>query len=92
MQKLFEVVSAGNAKAPKATGEINKNIRCLSVSHTVVSNSAIPWTVARQAPLSMGFLQARILEWVGIPFPGDLLKPGIKPGSPALQADSLPLS
>ena len=92
MQKLFEVVSAGNAKAPKATGEINKNIRCLSVSHTVVSNSATPWTVARQAPLSMGFLQARILEWVGIPFPGDLLKPGIKPGSPALQADSLPLS
>ena len=38
-----------------------------------------------------GILQARILEWVAIPFsPGDLSKPGIKPGSPALQADSLP--
>ena len=28
----------------------------------------VPWTVARQAPLSMGILQARILEWVAIPF------------------------
>ena len=30
---------------------------------SVVSDSATPWTVARQAPLSMGILQARILEW-----------------------------
>ena len=29
---------------------------------------ATPWTVARQAPLSMGILQARILEWVAMPF------------------------
>ena len=28
----------------------------------------IPWTVAHQAPLSMGFSQARILEWVAISF------------------------
>ena len=89
-----------------------------------------PWTVACQAPLSMGILQAkntgvgchallqgifptqglnpglphcrrilyhlshqenpRILEWVAyIPSPVDLPDPGIKPGSPALQADSL---
>ena len=33
--------------------------------------------------------QARILEWVAVPSPGDLPNPGIKPGSPALQADSL---
>ena len=31
-----------------------------------------------------------ILEWVAIPSPGDLPDPGIKPGSPALQEDSLP--
>ena len=37
-----------------------------------------------------GILQARILEWVAFPFPGDLPNPGIKPRSPALQADSLP--
>ena len=36
-----------------------------------------------------GILQARILEWVAISFPGDLPNPGIKPGSPAMQADSL---
>ena len=34
---------------------------------SVVSNSATPWTVACQAPLSMGILQARILEWVVMP-------------------------
>ena len=38
-----------------------------------------------------GILQARILEWVAIPFsPENLPNPGIKPESPALQADSLP--
>ena len=37
-----------------------------------------------------GILQARILEWVAFPSPGDLPKPGIEPRSPALQADSLP--
>ena len=51
---------------------------------------ATPWTVAYQAPLSMGF--SRPEYWRGLPFPspGDLPDPGIKPGSPALQADSLP--
>ena len=49
-----------------------------------------PWTVAHQAPLSMGF--SRQEYWSGLPFPspGDLPNPGIKPGSPALQADPLP--
>ena len=39
-----------------------------------------------------GILQARILEWLPCPPPGDLPDPGIEPASPALQADSLPLS
>ena len=54
-----------------------------------------PWTVAHQALLSMGILQARILEWVATPPLGDLPNPGIEPAFPAslaLQADSLPLS
>ena len=38
---------------------------------------AIPWTVARQAPLSMGILQARILEWVAMPCPEDLPNPDL---------------
>ena len=52
---------------------------------------ATPWTVARQAPLSMGF--SRQEYWSGLPFPspGDLPDPGIKPRSPALPADSLPI-
>ena len=40
--------------------------------------------------MSMGILQARILEWVVIPPPGDLPNPGIEPRSPTLQVDSLP--
>ena len=45
-------------------------------------------TVAHQAPLSLGILQARILERVAMPSPpGDLPHPGIKPQSPALQTD-----
>ena len=51
-----------------------------------------PWTVAHQAPLSMGF--SRQEYWSGVPFPspGDLPDPGIEPVSLALQAISLPLS
>ena len=50
-----------------------------------MSNSfVIPWTVTRQAPLSMGF--PRHEYWSGLPFPppGDLSDPGIEPVSPAL--------
>ena len=50
------------------------------------------WTVAYQAPLSMGF--PRQEYWSGLPFPpsGDLLEPRIEPASPAWQVDSLPLN
>ena len=50
----------------------------------------IPWTIARQAPQSMGF--PRQEYWNGLPFPSpeDLPNPGIKPATPALQVDSLP--
>ena len=55
-----------------------------------MSNSATAWTVAYQAPLSMGF--SRQEYWSGLPFPspGDLPDPGIEPGSPSLWADTLP--
>ena len=48
------------------------------------------WTVAHQALLSMGILQARILEWIAYPFSRGSSWPRIELGSPALQADSLP--
>ena len=48
---------------------------------------ATPWTVALQAPLSMGFLRQEY--WSGLPFPspGDLPDPGIKPMSPVLAGE-----
>ena len=48
-----------------------------------------PWTVAYQAPPSMGFSKQE--HWSGLPFPspGDLPDPGIEPRSPALEADAL---
>ena len=55
-----------------------------------MSNSLpTPWTVANKPPLSMEF--SRQEYWSGLPFPSleDLPNPGIKPGSPALQADAL---
>ena len=50
----------------------------------------IAWTVACQAPLSMEF--SRQEYWGGLPFPspGHLPNSGIKPRSPAQQADSIP--
>ena len=53
---------------------------------------ATPWTVAYQAPLSTEFSRQEYQSGLPCPPPGDLLNPGIKPASPALQADSLPLS
>ena len=59
------------------------------VSHSVMSDSGTPWTVAHQASLSMEFFRQEY--WSGLPFPspGDLPDPGIEPRSSALQADSL---
>ena len=58
-------------------------------SFSCVCVFATPWTVAYQAPPSMGF--SRQEYWSGLPFPspGDLPDPGIKPRSPVLQADAL---
>ena len=49
-----------------------------------------PWTVAYQAPPSMGLFRQEY--WSGLPFPspGDLPNPGIEPRSPTLQAETLP--
>ena len=56
-----------------------------SVSCSVVSDSATPWTVTYQAAPSMGFSKQEY--WSGLPFlfPGDLPDPRIEPRSPTLQ-------
>ena len=63
-------------------------VKVKSLSHVRLFST--PWTVAYQAPPSMGF--SRQEYWSGVPFPspGDLPNPGIEPRSPALQADALP--
>ena len=72
----------------------NSNIDSLTLKVKVKSLSHVqlfgtPWTVAYQAPPSMGF--SRQENWSGLPFPspGNLPDPGIKPGSPTLEADAL---
>ena len=55
---------------------------CLTLCDTIDSN--LPGSSVH------GILQERILEWVAIPFSRSLPDPGIEPGSPALQANSLP--
>ena len=61
-----------------------------SFSLSRIRLSATPWSVARQAPLPMGF--SRQEHWSGLPSlsPGYLPDPGIEPRSPALQVRSLP--
>ena len=49
-----------------------------------------PWTVAYQAPLSMELSRQEYCNRLPFSFPQDLPNPGIKPGSPTLQADALP--
>ena len=53
---------------------------------------ATVWTVARQAPLSMGFPRQEFWSGLSFPSPGGLADPGTEPGSPALQAGSSSLS
>ena len=59
-----------------------------SLSH--VRLFVTPWTVAEQAPLSMGFSRQEYWSELPFPSPGDLPDPEIKPGSPSLQTDTLP--
>ena len=61
------------------------------------SSFAMPWTVAQQAPLSMGFSRQEYWSGLPLPTPGNISDPEIKTGappsmSPAFQVDSLQLS
>ena len=67
------------------TKEVSK---CWSLSRAQLF--AAPWTAAHQAPLSMRFSRQGYWSRLPFPSPGDLPNPGIEPGSPALQVDSLP--
>ena len=58
-------------------------------NHSCVRLFATPWTVAHQAPPSMGFSRQEYWRGLPLPSPGDLPDPGIEPRSPALEADAL---
>ena len=69
--------------------------QCVSLIAQCVQLFVIPWTVAQQVPLSMGFSRQEYLNGLPFPPPRDLPNPGIKsvsPVPPALQMDSLLLS
>ena len=65
---------------------------CVRVKVKVLITQLCPTLCDRmdEAPLSMGFSRQEYWSGLPLPSPGDLPDPGIKPGSPALQADSLP--
>ena len=72
--------------ALKALFKLVSEVKLLSRVRLFVT----PWTVAYQAPPSMGFSRRECWSRLPFPSPGDLPDPGIEPGSPALQADALP--
>ena len=74
------------AKSPAKLYSVKKLLLLLRAQIMVARG-----TITHQTLLSVGTVQARILEWVAMPSPpGDLPNPGIELGSPALHADSLP--
>ena len=65
---------------------------CLPPAKLLQSCPTLCNPIAHQGPLSMGFSRQENWSQLPCPLPGNLPDPGIKPPSPSLQADSLPLS
>ena len=89
----FKILSSQNPIQSTKNGE--KPSVCVLSHFSRIRLFGTPWTVAHQAPLSMGFSRPEYWSGLPCPSPGDLPDPGIEPVSPvapALQADSLPLS
>ena len=86
MSPALQVDSLSAEPPGKSLSRVKVKVKSLSR----VQLFATPWTVAQQAPSSMEFSKQEY--WSGLPFPSpeDLPDPGIKPGSPTLQADCLP--
>ena len=83
---------AGNTDMPKRSLEVFPLNLKDRVKMKVTQSCLIlrdPMVCSQPGSSVLRILQARILEWVAIPFCRDLPNPRIEPGSPALQADSL---
>ena len=81
-----ESLQAATQTGPTKNKHINK-VKVKSLSH--VRLFVTQWTVAYQAPPSMGFSRQEYWSWLPFPSPGDLPNPWIEPGSPTLEADAL---
>ena len=83
--------SAPRRRSARSVGQISGPCwRCCSPKSCLTLET--PGTVARQAPLPIGFPRQRFWSRLLLPSPEDLPDPGIEPMSPALRADSLPLN
>ena len=81
----------GNSLHMRFSAQLLCMCACMPSCFSHVSLFVTPWTIVRQAPLSMETLQARILE-LPRPPPGDHPNPGIEPATPALRGNSLLMS
>ena len=85
--------SQGNAKgAVYSSFDVKCMHACMLSPFNCVSLFVNPWTGGHQAPLSMELSRQVYCSGLSCSPPGNLPDPGIEPGSPALQADSLLLS
>ena len=64
------------------------NHACMLRCFSHIRLCATPWTVAHQAPLSMGFSRQEYWSGLSRPLPGDLSNPGIEPASPGSPASA----
>ncbi|CAM9720312.1 unnamed protein product [Rangifer tarandus platyrhynchus] len=91
MQRPKSMVLESWQKASKVGPQMAAGDRtCWPVPHLPAPSQCTPWTIACQAPLSMGFSGQEYRSGLPFPSPGDLPNTGIEPRPPALQADSLP--
>ena len=81
-EKTSSIPSLGRSHMPGSRAPQEEKVKVKSLSR--VRLFVTPWTVAHQAPLSMGFFRQEY--WSGLPFPspGDIPDPAIKPRSPSL--------
>ena len=70
--------------------QVHPKLQSTKWSHSVVSDSVIPWTVAHQAPPPMEFSRQEYWSVLSLPSPGDLPNPGIEHRSSALRVEALP--
>ena len=78
-------------ECPLCAGQtVQGTVLCCASALSHVRLFVTPWTVAHQAPLSLGILQQEYWSGLPCPPPGDLPTPGTEPRSPTLQVDSLP--